>query len=438
MFEQTSKQLIQFINESITPYHANLAVRNRLNNEGFQELLESNTWELKPGGKYYVSKNSTALIAFELGTDLDNYSFNISASHCDSPTFKLKPHPLIKSENEYTKLNVEMYGGALCAPWFDRPLSIAGRAIVKKDNQFQTKLVNIDEDLLIIPSLAIHLNREANTGKAYNVQVDMLPLFSTLADETSFNQMIADNINEQPDNIYATELFLYPRVQGTLLGASKEFIGSPRLDDLQCAYTTLMGFIHGNNPQSINVYYMADNEEVGSSTKQGAASTFLKDTLERINESLGKTHSQYIQALASSMIVSADNAHAVHPNQGSLSDPVNRVFMNKGIVIKHSARQAYTTDAMSSAIFQECCQKANVPFQHYTNRSDKPGGSTLGCLSEHQVSIHSVDIGLAQLAMHSCYEVAGIQDTHYAILAMKEFYSHHISEVAPGILALNK
>ncbi|MBS5115316.1 MAG: M18 family aminopeptidase [Erysipelotrichaceae bacterium] len=439
MYQKTTKELIEFINACPTPYHANATVKAMLDKEGFIELTEGTHWDLVCGKKYYVSKNTTALIAFEIGSSLDNYSFNISASHCDTPTFKIKPLPTIKTENIYTKLNVEMYGGALCAPWFDRPLSIAGRVIVKKGNQFKTRLINVDQDLLIIPNLAIHLNREANKGESYNNQIHMLPLFgSGKLDEQAFNQLIAKELQEDIENIYASELFLYPRCSGTMIGVDQEYVGSPRLDDLQCVFSTLKGFIQGNNPQSINVFYMADNEEVGSHTKQGAASTFLKDTLKRINNGLHKTDEDYYRALAASMIVSADNAHAVHPNQPSLSDPVNRVLMNSGVVIKHSARQSYTTDAMSAALFIECCKKAGVPYQSYTNRSDLPGGGTLGSISEGQVSIHSVDIGLAQLAMHSCFELAGSKDTHYAILAMKEFYSHHLSEIAPGIIAMTK
>lgn len=435
MYQEISKNLIQFINESPTSFHANASVKKILKDAGFVELLESQPWDIQPGHKYYVSKNSTAVIAFVVGNDLEQYSFNISASHCDAPTFKVKPISCMETDHHYQKLNVEMYGGALCSPWFDRPLSVAGRAIVKSGNRFETKLVNIDSDLLIIPNLAIHLDREANNGKKYNVQVDMLPLLgSNHLDKDAFNQLIATSLEVNKEDIYSSELYLYPRCSGTLLGLDKEYIGSPRLDDLQCAYTTLQGFLQGKADQSVNVYYLADNEEVGSSTKQGAASTFLIDTLKRINDSLGKSQEQFHQALAASMIVSADNAHAVHPNHGELSDPQNRVYMNEGIVIKYSARQSYTTDAMSAAIFIECCKKANVPYQHYTNRSDLPGGGTLGSISSRQVSISSIDIGLAQLAMHSCYEVAGVKDTAYAIEAMKQFYSLHLVEAGAGII----
>ena len=436
MYKKIAEDLLTFIQKSPTSFHANQTVRECLEKEGFNELLEGQPWEIQPGQKYYVSKNTSALIAFSIGETLDHYSFNISAAHCDAPTFKIKPTHIMDVDHHYQKLNVEMYGGALCSPWFDRPLSVAGRVIVKNGNHFETKLVNIDKDLLVIPNIAIHLDREANSGRKYNVQVDMLPLLGTQAlEEDALNSTIAKLLDVNKENIYTSELYLYPRTSGNILGLDDEFVGSPRLDDLQCVYSTLQGFLQGNAPQSINVFYMADNEEVGSSTKQGAASTFLIDTLKRIHYGLGKDRPAFYQALASSMIVSADNAHAVHPNHAELSDPQNRVYMNEGVVIKHSARQSYTTDAMSAAIFMDCCKKANVPFQHYTNRSDLPGGGTLGSISSHQVSIYSVDIGLAQLAMHSAYEIAGIKDTYYAIEAMKAFFSQHLVEVAHGVLA---
>ena len=435
MYTNISKDLLKFIEDSPTSFHANESVKRILNTEGFEELLESEKWNIQPGKKYYVSKNTTAIIAFETGTHLDQYSFNISASHCDAPTFKIKPISRIVSANHYHKLNVEMYGGALCAPWFDRPLSVAGRVVIKNETRFETKLVNIDKDLLIIPNLAIHLDRNANDGKKYNVQVDMLPLLgSTNLDKEVFDDLIAKELNVDKENILSSELYLYPRTKGSIIGIEDEYIGSPRLDDLQCAYTTLQGFLQAKNDQSIKVYYMSDNEEVGSSTKQGAASTFLIDTLERVNSSLGKDREDLHCALASSMMVSADNAHAVHPATPELSDPENRVFMNEGVVIKYSARQAYTTDAVSAAVFIDCCKKANVPYQHYTNRSDLRGGGTLGSISSHQVSINSVDIGLAQLAMHSCYELAGIKDTQYMIEAMIEFYSLYLKEVGFGVI----
>ncbi len=275
--------------------------------------------------------------------------------------------------------------------------------------------------------MAPHLNRKANEGIKMNLQVDMLPLLGNGdIEEKDFQAMIAENAGVDSEAIVSSELYLYPRTQGNILGMNEEYVGSPRLDDLQCAFSTLKGFLEGYSSKAVNVCYIADNEEVGSSTKQGAGSTFLYDTLQRINAGLSKNDEAFKCALAASMVVSADNAHAIHPSHPETADPINHVEMNGGVVIKHSARQSYTTDAMSSAIFMECCKRAGVPYQHYSNRSDIPGGGTLGSISARKVSVYSVDIGLAQLAMHSCYEVAGIKDTYYTIQAMKAFFSQHL------------
>ena len=330
------------------------------------------------------------------------------------------------------KLNVEKYGGMICAPWFDRPLSVAGKVMVKEGNAFHTKLCNIDKDLVLIPHLAIHMNREVNDGYAFNAQVDMLPLLGDETANDSLMRMVAESIGVKPEDILGTDLFLYNRMKGTIWGANDEYISSPKLDNLQCAFASLKGFLKGSNRESVSVYSVFDNEEVGSGTKQGAASTFLLDVLTRINESLGRTHEQYLMALASSFMVSADNAHAVHPNQTGKADPTNRPYMNHGIVIKYNANQKYTTDSVSAAIFKSICDEAGVPYQSFTNRSDMLGGSTLGNLSNAQVSLNTVDIGLAQLAMHSPYETAGVRDTSYLIDALEAFYDSSIQETASG------
>jgi aspartyl aminopeptidase len=297
------------------------------------------------------------------------------------------------------------------------------------------RLVNVDRDLVLIPNVAIHMNKEVNTGMKYNEQVDLLPLFATFKDgKNTFMDIIAESVGEKKDNIISSDLFLYNRMKPSVWGSENEFISSPKLDDLQCAFSSLKAFIDGSNSNSINVCCCFDNEEVGSGTKQGAASTFLDDTLSRVNENLGKSREEYLCALASSLLLSADNAHAVHPNHQELSDPTNRVYMNEGIVIKYNANQKYTTDALSAALIKSYCIKADVPYQIYTNRSDMAGGSTLGNIASSQVSINMVDIGLAQLAMHSSYETAGIKDTYYMIKVMKEFYNSHIEKNESEIL----
>ena len=319
------------------------------------------------------------------------------------------------------KLNVEKYGGMLMAPWFDRPLSIAGRVIVRKDGKLEEKLINFDRDLVMIPNLAIHMNREANSGVSYNPQKDVLPLFSMGGSEVSLQKLLSAQLGIEEKDILSHDLFLYNRMEGSIWGAENEFASSGRLDDLQCAFASLKGFMSAQKQECIAVHCVLDNEEVGSGTKQGAASTFLKDTLLRINSGLGRTYEEYLMTLADSFMISADNAHALHPNYTDKADPVNHPLLNKGIVIKYNANQKYCTDAVSAAVFKDLCDRAGVPWQTFVNRSDIPGGSTLGNISNTQVPMNTVDIGLPQLSMHSPYETAGVRDTEYFVKAAREF-----------------
>lgn len=326
-------------------------------------------------------------------------------------------------ENIYTKLNVEGYGGMLMAPWFDRPLSVAGRVVVRNNGELKERLVNIDRDLVMIPSLAIHMNREANRGIAYNPQKDLLPLLGCGNSNVRLLEILAEDMQIEARDILAHDLFLYNRMNGTIWGADREFVSSPRLDDLQCAFASMEGMLSGKKEESIAVHCVLDNEEVGSRTKQGAASTFLKDTLRRINDSLGRSYEEYLMTLADSFMISADNAHALHPNYAEKADPVNRPLLNGGVVIKYNANQKYCTDAVSAARFKELCEKAGVKYQAFVNRSDVPGGSTLGNISNTQIPMNTVDIGLPQLAMHSPYETAGAEDTWSLIKVAEEFFA---------------
>jgi len=439
MYLEMSKELLNFIKKCPSVFHAVEAIKNELEMEGFEELLESKKWNIEKGKKYYVTRNSSSIIAFKTGNNLDDYSFNIAASHCDSPSFKIKENYKIESVKKYIQLNTEKYGGMIYSSWFDRPLSVAGRAIIKNGDCFKTKLVNIDKDLVLIPNVAIHMNKEVNSSMKYNEQIDLMPLYGSMENgKDNFMDVVSQYAGTEKENIISTDLFLYNRMEPCIWGSDGEFISSPKLDNLQCAFSTLKGFIKGANSKSINVYCCFDNEEVGSGTKQGAASTFLEDTLKRLNDNLGKTNEDYHCALASSFMVSADNAHAVHPNHPEISDPTNRVYMNEGIVIKHNANQKYTTDAVSSALFKGYCKRADIPYQNYTNRSDMPGGSTLGNIASSKVSINMVDIGLAQLSMHSSYETAGTKDTYYLIKVMEEFFNSHIEEKETGVLSVAK
>lgn len=410
MYKKTAKKLLKFIQKSPTAFQAVEEMSQRLQKEGFKELKEEKHWDLKAGGNYFVTRNHSAVIAFSIPKK-PAWKFHIMASHSDSPALKIKENPEMEVEKAYIKLNVERYGGMLLAPWFDRPLSVAGRLIVRKNGEIQEKLVAVDKDLLVIPNLAIHMNREVNDGYKYNVQKDMLPLYSDYDGKGSFMKLMAAEADVAEEDILGHDLFLYDRTPGTVWGANEEFISAPRLDDIQCAFASLEGFLRGERKESIAVHCVLDNEEVGSTTKQGAASTFLKDTLMRINMGLGRTQEEYLMTLADSFMVSADNAHALHPNHTDKTDPVNRPVLNGGIVIKYNANQKYCTDGVSAAIFKYICDRAEVPYQTFVNRSDMAGGSTLGNISNTQVPMKTVDIGLAQLAMHSVYETTGAKDT---------------------------
>lgn len=439
MYQEVTKDLLTFLKKSPSTFHAVHNLKAELEANGYVELLEGKKWNVVPGGKYYVTRNNSSIIAVNVGTDLEDYSFNVASSHSDSPTFKLKEFAEIEVNGKYTKLNTEGYGGMLCTTWFDRPLSIAGRVLVKEGDNFVTKLLNIDRDLLVLPNMAIHMNRAVNDGYAYNKQVDMLPLFGGAdSKKGDLKAMIAKELGVEESAIYGNDLYLYCRQDGFVWGANEEFISSPRLDDLQCAYTSLKGFLAGSNAKSINVFACFDNEEVGSGTKQGALSTFLYDVLHRVNTGLGKTEEDYYRAVASSFMLSADNAHAVHPNHTAKTDVANCVYMNEGVVVKQNAAQKYTSDAVSIAVFRGLCEKAGVPVQFFANRSDEAGGSTLGNLSSQKVSMNTVDIGLPQLAMHSTVETAGIKDSYYMMKVMEEFFNSHVSEEGCCALKVTK
>ena len=427
----TVQKLFTFIEKSPSPFHAIENMKQELEGQGYIQLLEGSAWKLEEGGNYYVIRNSSAIIAFRI-PKRDFLGFQIMASHSDSPSFRIKEYPEMEVENHYVKLNVEKYGGMLCAPWLDRPLSVAGRLVIREGNRLVTKLVNVDRDLCMIPNLAIHMNREANEGYKYNAQKDMLPLYGCESAKGTFMARVAETAGVEEEDIVGNDLFLYNRMKGSVWGASEEYISIGRLDDLQCAFASLQAFLQAADGESIPVHCVFDNEEVGSSTKQGAGSTFLFDTLLRINESLGRTSSQYRQALASSFMLSADNAHGVHPNQPDKAYPTNRPYPNGGVVIKFSDNQKYTTDGMAAAIFTQLCERAKVPYQTYVNRSDILGGSTLGNISGTQVAVNTIDIGLAQLAMHSPYETGGAKDTDYLIRVAKEFYQSSVVENGPG------
>lgn len=415
---KNTEKLIDFIEKSTDCYHAADTVCKMLDENGFTRLCESEKWNITNGGAYYTVRNSSSVIAFKIPEN-GKAAFKICASHTDSPCFKLKSDFEIESDGAM-KLGVEGYGGMIMSSWLDRPLSISGRIVTVKDGKVEARLVNIDRDLLIIPNLAIHLSRDINKGYEFNIARDMCPLSG--GGKGKILDMLAEQAGVDKSDIKGFDLSVYNRMRGTVLGAEDEYFCAPRIDDLQCVFASLEGFLSSSG-DSISVFAAFDNEEVGSGTKQGAKSSFLLDTAERICTSLGidiKT------AVSQSFMLSCDNAHAVHPNHTDKADASNRVYMNKGIVIKYNANQKYTTDAVSEAVVKYICEKADVPYQLYANRSDMPGGSTLGNLSNEKLSLNTADIGIAQLAMHSACETAGTRDTTYMIDFIKAFYGEKL------------
>lgn len=423
MTGKTAKECLKFIEESVSCYHAVKAVERKLRQAGFELLDERDTWSLKQGFGYYVKRNDSSIIAFRM-PDREWKGFHIAASHSDSPSFKLKTNPELLVEDQYLRLNTEGYGGMIYSTWFDRSLSVAGRVVVGGKEGLRSLNVNIDKDLLVIPSLAIHMNREANKGVELNPQKDLLPLMGNRDAKGYLMKEIARLAEVKEEDILGTDLYLYVREKGRLLGASEELMLSPRLDDLECVYGSVEAFLAEKPTAYCSVCAIFNNEEVGSLTRQGAASTFLKDTLTRIGEAFHKTGSDYLRLVAGSFMISADNAHALHPNYPEKSDPTNRPVLNGGIVIKHHGGSKYATDGYTEGIMKNICKLAKVPYQDYHNRSDIAGGSTLGNLSSAQVAVPTVDIGLPQLAMHSAVETAGSRDVEYLVKALKVFFKN--------------
>ncbi len=473
--KELNRGLLNFIQTSPSVFHVIDNLKKRLEEAGFAECRERDCWKLQPGGAYYVIRNDASLIAFRLpavqnmeeGRPFKGY--HIVAAHSDSPTFKVKTRPETVAENCYVRLNVEAYGGMILSTWLDRPLSVAGRVAVRReDGGLDTRLVNLDKDLLVIPNLAVHMNREINKGYGYNPQTDMLPLMGLLSEKgpgTSAYQNAEEDLTSLPsqglsseekqeskrflsageetsrqspqgmllreaarelgialEDILDSDLYLYVREKGRVIGRDGELLLSPRLDDLQCVYAGLEGFVSSMPEQYVNVLAVFDNEEVGSGTRQGADSTFLEDVLLRVQDSLGYGPSAYRQLVADSFLISADNAHAVHPAHPEKADPTNRPVLGGGIVIKYHGGQKYTSDALSAARMRLWCERAGVPCQTFANRSDMTGGSTLGNISTAHVSLASVDIGLPQLAMHSAVETGCGRATAQAVAVFEQFW----------------
>ncbi len=427
-----TEELTAFIGESPTPYHAVAAMEKRLADRGFARLHETEHWELEAGQGYYVVRGGTSLLAFRV-QKADFTNFQTVLCHSDSPCLRIKENGQMTALKRYARINVEKYGGLLMAPWLDRPLSAAGRVVLETERGVEERLVDFDRDLLLIPNMAIHMDRKANEGRKYEVQKDLLPLYGQDIAGDTFMTQLAGLAGCGADQILSTDLCVYNRMEGRIWGAEREFFSAPRIDDLQCAFGGLCAFLGGSHPDTAAVFAVLDHEEVGSRSRQGADSTFLRDCLGRINGAFGRDREQYLRAVAAGFQISADNAQAVAPSHPEKYDPVNQVFMNDGVVIKYHGEQKYTTDGLSAAAVKRLAARAGVPVQAYTNHSDVGGGSTLGNLSNSQVSFLSADIGLAQLAMHSPYETAGVKDTGYLVKLLEAYYQSRICRDPKGL-----
>ena len=423
--EKRIENLCAYLDGARSVFHAVAGLVKELETAGYTCLREQENWTLVPGGKYYLTRGGSSVMAFRIPEGKPN-GFMMSASHADRPTFKVKENPVLTGK--YTRLAVERYGGMLIAPWLDRPLSVAGRAVVETEQGVESRLVDFDRDLLLIPNVAIHMNRQANEGYKWNPAVDTLPLMG--GSKEQWDVALEETAGGK---VLGHDLYLYVRQKTSVWGMEKEFLSAPALDDLECAWCCTQGFLDAEGSDNVPVLCVFDSEEVGSSSLQGAASDLLESLLQRICAASGW---DLKQMLASSFMVSADNAHAIHPNHPEFADPSNAPVLNGGVVLKFNANQRYTTDGISAAIFRKVCQKVDVPVQTYCNRADMPGGSTLGNISLCHVSVPSVDIGLPQLAMHSCYETAGVADVEHLIRAMKIYYESALKAVEDGRFTL--
>ena len=423
-------ELVDFLYDSPSACHGVKATQKILDENGFIEIKEADKWDLQAKGKYYVIKNDSALIAFEVGTgDIEETGFRLIGAHTDVPGFRIKPNPQMISEGKYVKLNTEVYGGPILHTWFDRPLSIAGKVSLKGESPLkpETRLVNINKPLLIIPSLAIHMNREVNEGFKINRQVDTLPLLGLINDklekEDYLMNILSEELQVNKEDILNFELGLYEYEKGMLIGMNEELISSGKFDDLWMVYAGIRALVDSRENAATKVMICIDNEEIGSLTAEGADSTLLNNILERITLGLGKDREGYYRALANSIMISADLAHAVHPNLGDKHDPTNRPVLEGGPVLKIAASGSYSTDSFNGAVFAGVCEAAGVPFQKFVNRSDVRGGTTIGPVTAANLTIPVIDMGAPVLGMHSIRELASVKDNYYTVKAFTEFFS---------------
>lgn len=421
-----ANRLFDFIKKSPTAYHTVDTVKSALIEKGYTEVFESNPASFSDGGRHFVIRGGSSIIAFRGKTEKGG--FMISASHSDSPCFKVKRE--LKGVS-YTRLATEKYGGMIYYSWLDRPLSIAGRVVVKTENGVKSTLVNIDKAALTIPSVAIHLNRGVNENCKLNPAVDLLPVSGLSNAKEAVMSAIAESAGVGVEYIISHDLYLYNAEEGRIVGINDDLILSPRIDDLGCVFASLSAFLEADETDaSVAVLAVFDNEEVGSETKQGASSTFLDMTLRAI----AGNDEKYFEMLYNSFMVSADNAHATHPNHPELHDTASTPILGGGVVVKYNANQRYTTDAISDAVFASLAERAGIKLQKFSNRADMVGGSTLGSIANTRVSISTVDIGLPQLAMHSATETAAVSDLEDMVSVLTKLYSSGVIKTGDEIV----
>ena len=411
--EKSMEKFMSYLDSAHSVYHSVAGLAAQLEEAGYCRLQEGKAWRLAAGGKYYMLRGGTALMAFRVPQGVPQGCM-MSASHGDRPTFKLKENGELTGS--YTRLSVERYGGMLIAPWLDRPLSVAGRVLVERENGVESKLVDLDRDLMLIPNVAIHMNRTANDGYKWDLTRDVLPLLGGKDAGGKLEAMLEEAAGGK---ILGHDLFLYIREKARVWGVEEEYLSSAALDDLACAWCCTQGFLKAEESESIPMLCVFDNEEVGSSSNQGADSNLLETVVGRICDALSLDRTSM---LANSMLVSADNAHGLHPNHPELADPQNAPMLGGGVAVKFNATLRYTTDGLSAALLRKAFSKAGVTTQTYYNRADVPGGSTLGCIALSHVSVPCVDIGLPQLAMHSAYETCAVSDVLGLEKAMAAYY----------------
>lgn len=430
MEKKLAKELIDFLYKSPTAYHAASSVKDMLDNEGFEEIFEKDSWKFKKGGKYYLVKNNSAVIAFKVGNgEIEKDGFRLIGAHTDAPGFRIKPNAEMKTEDHYVRLNTEVYGGPILYTWFDRPLGIAGRVILKGKSALKPRveLVNINKPVLIIPSLAIHMNRSVNEGYNFNRQKDTLPLVGFVNEELEkkgyLMSLLTDELGVSEDEILDFDLFLYEYEKGCVMGINEELISAGKLDDQWMVFAGIKALINSTDIDSTKVMICIDNEEIGSLTAQGAQSKLIRGTLERIAIALGKNSEEFFRAVSNSIMISADLAHAVHPNLPEKHDPTNRPLLGNGPVLKIAASGSYSTEGVAAGIFESVCKEANVPVQKFVNRSDVRGGTTIGPMSAADLCIPVIDMGAPLIGMHSIRELASVKDNFYTIEAFTKFFS---------------